>query len=150
MLSEHHTEIHTSLDGVLPTVQGLVSVCVDSLVAQPVVVHYRANSQVLECDDGVSVEDGLAEQTQSKSCGKERYRMEGRTEEKTEKDEHCPHLSLVTLLLGFGVLAVYIAGGLIGAALESGVVKCGEDELNGMSSGYAGDRVSRCVRKLAI
>ena len=65
--------------------------------------------------------------------------MEGRIEEKTEKDEHCPHLSLVTLLLGFGVLAVYIAGGLIGAALESGVVKC-----------YAGDRVSRCVRKLAI
>lgn len=87
---------------------------------------------------------------QSKNSSKMRSRMEGRTEEKTEKDEHCPHLSLVTLLLGFGVLAVYIAGGLIGAALESGVVKCGKDELNGMSSGYAGDRASRCVRKLAI
>lgn len=129
---------------------GLVRICADSLVTQLVVVDYRANSQMFERDDGVFVGDNLTEQVQSKNGRKKRSRMEGRIEEKSERDEHCPHLSLVTLLLGFGVLAVYIAGGLIGAALESGVVKCGEDELNGMSSGYAGDRVSRCVRKLAI
>ena len=44
MLSEHQTEIHTSLDRVLPMMHGLVSICADSLVTQLVVVDYCANS----------------------------------------------------------------------------------------------------------
>lgn len=99
MLSEHQTEIHTSLDRVLPTMHGLVSICADSLVTQLVVVDYRANSQMLERDDGVSVGGNLTEQTQSKSSSKKRCRMEGRIKEKLEREEHCPNLSLVTLLL---------------------------------------------------
>ena len=55
---------------------------------------------MLERDDGVSMGSNLTEQMQSKNSSKKRSRMEGRIEEKSERDEHCPNLSLVTLLLG--------------------------------------------------